>query len=128
MLSYFLSAPGIYFLIGFIIIVSLGVYWKREWFKKELARWRLSEVNAGPAKFSRQDDINEGKIGVEISEGAELIDSTLEDVVGGDRIDGNLDNSIMNKTSGIRIGKKAKLKNTKMKKITGGNEIKKGQP
>ena len=128
MLSYFLSPPGIYFLISFIIMVSLAVYWKRKWFKKELARWRFSEVNAGPAKFSRQDDINEGKIGVEISEGAELIDSTFEDVVGGDRVDGNSDDSILNKKSGIRIGKNTKLKNTKMKKITGGNEIKKGQP
>ena len=127
MLSYLLSDPAIYFLVGFIIIASLVVYRKRNWFKKELVRWRLSEVNAGPAKFSRQEDVNDRKIGIEIGDGAELIDTTLEDVVGGDRVESNTKTSDFNRTSGIKIGKKVKLKKTKMKKITGGSEIKRDQ-
>lgn len=128
MLSYFLSAPGIYLLICFIIIAMFVVYRKRNWFKKEFARWRVTEVNVGPVKLSRQQDTErEEKIGIEIGKGVELTGTTFENVVGGNRIKSSQMPHISSKVGGIKIGNNVKIKKTKMKKLTGGNEIKRDQ-
>ncbi len=93
-----------------------------------MTRWRVSEVNIGPAKLSRHDQDKIESTGIDVGEDVKLTESTLEDIVGGNRIGGKDKKPPgLKRTGGIRIGKNVTIKNSKIKKLTGGDEYKDGQ-
>lgn len=89
MISYFLSPPGLYYLIIFVFALSLLVYWKRKPIKRELRRWKAKEINAGPLKFERQEkkDTKQSS-GVQFGEKSDFSGAKIKGVAGRDIIRG----------------------------------------
>jgi hypothetical protein len=54
MVYFLLTPPGLYYLIGLIVILSLIVYWKRKPIWRELRRWRAIEFSIGPLTLGRE--------------------------------------------------------------------------
>lgn len=126
MLAYFLNAPSIYYLTGFIILVSLIVYWKRGPIKNELRRWRAKEAKAGPVTFERKGDKLQEKTstptaGVHFGKGSDFAGAKVKSIAGRDirnqsektpKTDGE-------PTSGVDFGEEGKFKNAEIEDIAG---------
>lgn len=124
MVAYFLTPPGLYILIAFIIIISVIVYWKREPIKRELRRWRGKEVTVGPVKFERQNqenqvDSNTPKTGVDFGQENDFSGAKIKNVAGRDIRTGESKSSRTGATPGVDFGEKSKFKNTEIEDIAG---------
>ena len=89
MINYFLTPPIIYYLILFIIILSILVYWKRKWLKKELHRWHLKEIGVGAVKFGiEKDNKVSKKTGVYFGKESNFSKAKIKGVAGRDIVRG----------------------------------------
>jgi hypothetical protein len=121
MIAYFLSPPGLYYLIGFILVVSLVVYSQLKPIKRELRRWRGKEVSVGPLKLERKKakEKTEPTVGIRIGKGADLTGVKAKRWAGRDiRRKGSLA-SRGGATPGIVIEEKAKLTNAEVEDFAG---------
>src|SRR5205807_653019 len=110
----------LYFLLGFIVIVSSLVYWKREALKKEISKFKLKEVSVGPAKFEAKDNSAKSSDAGGVSFGTknDFTQAEIEDVVGGDR---SLSTETKPGQSSVGFGNENTFKEAKIKNITGGS-------
>lgn len=125
MVSYFFSSPGIYYLIGLVVIISSIIYWKRDLIKKELRRWRLREASAGPVTFERQDTDNEDGTskstgGVHFGEGPDFTGAKVNNIAGRDiRRQNSSTSSEGEEYTGVNFGKNGKFRDAKIKNVAG---------
>ena len=124
MITYFLTPPGLYYLIGFIIILSLLVYWQRGPIKRELRRWHGKEISVGPFKLERQAEQGEAdkskpSAGVHFGEGADFTGAKIKRIAGRDIRTDESTPSRGGATPGVDFGKKGKFKQAEIEDIAG---------
>jgi hypothetical protein len=124
MVAFFLTPPGLYYLIGFIIFLSLLVYWQREAIKRELRRWRGKEISIGPLKLERQRKEKQSSrskpaAGVHFGEGSDFTGAKIKRVAGRDIRQGAPQSASGGVIPGVDFGKKGKFANTEIEDIAG---------
>lgn len=123
MVNYFLTIPGLYYLIGFIIVLSLVVYWQRKPIKRELRRWRGKEMSVGPVKFERQSDDEEQvekNAGVNFGEGSDFTGAKIKRVAGRDILESGSHRKTQDEaTPGVDFGKKGNFNKAEIEDIAG---------
>lgn len=88
MVNKLLSPPIVYYLVLLIVLLSILIYWKRVWIKKELQRWRAKEISAGPIKFEREiKDTTARKLGVHIGSKGDFSGAQIRNIAGRDIIE-----------------------------------------
>jgi hypothetical protein len=128
MISYFLSPPGLYYLIIFIFALSLLVYWKRRPLKRELRRWKAKEMNAGPLKFERQEteDAKQSP-GVRFGENSDFSGAKIKGVAGRDIIRGEETSTKQGNGGGVEFNGR-NFKNANIENIAGRDLIESESP
>ena len=124
MLRYFLTPPGLYYLLTTIILLSLLIFLKRKWIIREIRRWRAKELNVGPIVLERQDvekTQNElrTRAGIRIGEGTEIMHSKLKRIAGRDIRFGKIDKKRGGATPGVEIERKVKISDSDLVNIAG---------
>lgn len=121
MIVYLFTPPGLYYLIGFIIVLSVIAYWKREPIKKELRRWRGKEISVGPLKLERKEKEGkpEAKAGINFGTGNDFTGAKIKRVAGRDiRPDGTAP-APGGATPGVDFGEKGKFRQSEIEDIAG---------
>lgn len=80
------------------------------------------EIKTPVASMTMKTEDKE-RAGVAIGPKANLETAEIEDIVGGNRIEGQQGASASGKSAGVEIGAQANMKGAKMKGITGGDSI-----
>lgn len=126
MLTFLLSPPGLYYLIGFIFILSLLIYWKRKPIKKWLASRKVGvTLKAGPVEISLADKEKPEKAagapaGVSFGAGSDFTGATIKGVAGRDIRRGSAAaESPGGQTPGVDFGKKGKFGEAKIEDVAG---------
>lgn len=120
MLSYVFTPPGLYYLAGAIILISLVVYWQREPIKKEIRRWRGTEFGIGPFKFSRAETEKEQtKSGVSFGKGTAIKGgSTVKKIAGRDIRDSG-STAPGGVTPGVKFGDRTTIEDSDVSEVAG---------
>jgi hypothetical protein len=127
MIAYLLTSPGLYFLVGFIVILSLIVYWKREPIRRELHRWHSKEISIGPLKLERTEkkrvDRAESVAGVNFGKGSDFRGAKIRRDAGRDIHSGSASShegaTPEGATPGVDFGEKGKFGEAEIENIAG---------
>jgi hypothetical protein len=126
MVTFLLTPPGLYYLIGFIVILSLLVYWKREPIKGWLRRQEVSEIElgTGPVKVKLRGKQEPGSAsssaGVNFGEDNDFSGANIRDVAGRDIRRGTAAPAASEgQTPGVDFGKRGKFRDAEIEDIAG---------
>ncbi len=116
----FFSPPGLYYLTGIILIISMIIYWKRNLIKKELHRWQRKELQVGPLtlewKNNRKHKTNEGVTFGKIND---FTGAKIKRIAGRDNRLNNSDMTIDKTTASVDFGEKNKFADSEIEDIAG---------
>jgi len=124
MVDYLFSPPGLYFLIGLVVVLSLIVYWKREALKKELRHWRGKEVSIGPLKLERKNEktsttAKEPTTGVHFGKDSDFTGAKIKGIAGRDIRRSGSTSADRSATPGVNFGEQGKYGNAEIEDIAG---------
>lgn len=124
MLAYFLTPPGLYYLIGTTVIFSLIIYWQRKPIMRELRRWRGKELVVGPLTLERKEHTRETKqsgsaTGVDFGQGSDFTRAKIKNVAGRDIKSSDSKSSRGGAIPGVNFGKNSKFIDSEIEDIAG---------
>lgn len=125
MLQSLFAPPALYGVIALVAVVLVVALLSRKRLAKELRRWKLKEIAAGPATFERDPRQTAPSPGntLEIGPEVKMEGATIRKLRVGDNIQGPAGSAGPSGDAHVTIGKNSTLKNTTLEDIHVGDSI-----